>query len=1306
MAVFSVPGPAQNFLVHHYTEADGLPSPEVRGILQDRQGQMWFASRAGVAVYDGVEWIRFTAKDGLPGVPVSKIDIDSRQRIWAMTSYFSDAFIYYYTKEKWKRFSLRPPVNEKVKINDFKVLNLSDREFPYLAIATESKGLYLWDGRQWHGFNSTNGLPGNTVYGLATLNETLYAATEKGLRVIRCGPDNQFIIESEINRKMGIPDEDILGISIQFAGKYADSSVKYPRIWLAGQKWLGYFSEDIEKAITVFPMDNRLKKAKLKLLLQPDYRGGIYIGSDYKVHYFNLKTGAFRNIGVANGLVSEGTYAMAIDYEKNIWVACHRGVSKIASRRFSNYGIRHGLLEDEVTSVLQYNKDLFVLGHNEGITFFEPGNPSLKERFSKVSFNQTGIPRSSLCRVLEMVRDTGGNIWAAASDTGLVKITPDRKFTWYGSKHGLPNSIVCLWPAENGKLWIGTIKGIYLYDREKFTHQAIGRFQDPSVRRIWGHKNDLTYLASIEDGLFLYDPGAGEWKNIRAQNERGAANAVYAVHQRRSGQLLIGTGNGLYMLEKGAEAMKKFKGGGLIIHRPVYSILKDRKENIWFGTDNGLIRWDGYFPLPYTTADGLVGQEINRTAALMDTNGRLWFGTNNGLSIYDDVFDNNNFFNPTPRLRLLYTEINGEQYPLNMPLNLNSMSNTLVFHFRGISFSDEKKIRFRSKLEGFDTTWSREQYPYKQMIRYTNLSPGSYRFHLKARSSRGAWSQELTSAEIFIMKPYYKQWWFYAALFLTMVALGYAVSRFLYQKRYAALLEKKVEERGSRLNLVEKRYRHLFEESADTVFITTRSGQFVDINPAGVELFGFDSKEELLNLKSTKTLYDSLKERKAYLQMLESQGQVKDYELVFKKKSGERIITRVTASLARDRDGDIAGYRGIIRDITRQKRLEEQLMQAHKMEAIGTLAGGIAHDFNNILGVIMGYTELALDDLEEGTLLHSNIGQVMTAAERASGLVKQILAFSRQSERKRKPLKLDAILKEVMKLLRSTLPSTIDIRRNIEPDSGMVMADATQMHQVIMNLCTNSAHAMKDNGGILEVSLRRDYIDDVESSRFEDLTPGNYLRLTVSDTGHGIPMVVLKRVFEPYFTTKKAGEGTGMGLAVVHGIIKSHGGDIEVYSEPGSGTTFHVLLPRVEAGAVLLKPDTAEQTIRGTENLLMVDDEPSLIQAGTQMMARLGYSIAGFTDPLQALEAVKADPLRFDLVITDLTMPHMTGLQLAREIKNIVPGMPIILSSGFSTLATRGKIKAYGINDFVMKPIVRNELALVVRKHLDKKAAT
>ena len=401
-------------------------------------------------------------------------------------------------------------------------------------------------------------------------------------------------------------------------------------------------------------------------------------------------------------------------------------------------------------------------------------------------------------------------------------------------------------------------------------------------------------------------------------------------------------------------------------------------------------------------------------------------------------------------------------------------------------------------------------------------------------------------------------------------------------------------------------------------------------------------------------------------------------------------------------------------DITKRKKaenekmeLELQLSQKQKMEAVGTLAGGIAHDFNNILGAMQGYLELSLDDLPEDNAVRDNLEQILSCVDRAAKLVKQILTFSRkdQQERDKEPVQISSIIKEVLGMLRSSLPATIKISRKIHADSSMVLADSTQIHQVLVNLCTNASHAMGENGGLLKVSLKD--VDLTSETRIGDehLGPGQYVKLSVSDSGYGIEKEVVERIFEPFFTTKEMNEGTGLGLSVVHGIIKSHDGAIAVSSTPGQGTTFDIFLPRIESGEIQ-EVQSSQLDTKDSELILLVDDEEMIINSTSQILKRLGFDVIAKTSSTDALETFQEEPDKFDLVITDQVMPNMTGTQLSEKLLSIRRDIPIILCSVFPEDVCPEEVKKIGIKEFIAKPISMRKINKIIRKVLDKSSVT
>ncbi|MDA8141815.1 MAG: ATP-binding protein [Desulfobacteraceae bacterium] len=393
----------------------------------------------------------------------------------------------------------------------------------------------------------------------------------------------------------------------------------------------------------------------------------------------------------------------------------------------------------------------------------------------------------------------------------------------------------------------------------------------------------------------------------------------------------------------------------------------------------------------------------------------------------------------------------------------------------------------------------------------------------------------------------------------------------------------------------------------------------------------------------------------------------------------------------------------IATDITDLKKMEAELRQTHKMEAIGTLAGGIAHDFNNILSAIIGYTELALDDAPQGTMLEANLQEVYTAGKRARDLVRQILAFARQSDEKVKPLMVSPIAKEALKLIRSSIPSSIQIHANIATDST-ILGNPTQMHQILMNLCTNAAHAMEKSGGILDVDLCDIYLGKGDPLLQPNLNAGDYMKLTVSDTGHGISPEIMNSIFEPYFTTKGPGEGTGLGLATVQGIVESYGGKITVASQLGRGSVFTIYLP-ISSKRAESAPAVDEALPGGSERILLVDDEPPIVKMGSQTLERLGYKVITRTSSIEALELFRSRPNDFDLVITDMTMPQMSGDQLAREVMRVRQEIPVILFTGYSKQITDELAADIGIKAFAYKPLVKKDLAMTIRRVLDQQSA-
>lgn len=522
--------------------------------------------------------------------------------------------------------------------------------------------------------------------------------------------------------------------------------------------------------------------------------------------------------------------------------------------------------------------------------------------------------------------------------------------------------------------------------------------------------------------------------------------------------------------------------------------------------------------------------------------------------------------------------------------------------------------------------------------------------------------------------------------------IGEAIANILERRRAEESLERS-----------ENRYRRLVKNMHDIMYSISVTGEIRYVSPQ-IQRYGFTGSE--LVSQSIGTIIHP-EDRSSVLSALRRAivtGSQTMHTFRIVTKNGDIAWLEELGRAADREQGKVEGITGMLRDVSRRmkaeeerRKLEARLSHNQKMEAIGNLAGGIAHDFNNILAAILGYTDMAKAKLQPDSEIVRDLNRVTDSGKRAADLIKQILAFSRESLPERSLIHPAHIVLEAVDMLRATTPSTIDIHADIGEDIQSIQADPTQILQVLINLCTNSAHAMEETGGRITVTLHNRRIEADNDP--DSLVNGDCVELVVSDTGPGIPSDALERIFEPYFTTKEVGKGTGIGLAVVHGIVKSHNGTIAAENKAGGGAVFRVILP---AQSTPEEKTTSEQSLpTGDESILFVDDEPYLMDLGRLMLGRLGYTVTGQKSSRVALEVYRDDPGRFDLVITDQTMPHMTGVELARQLLAISPELPIILCTGFSPVVDQEKADSLGIKGFVHKPVVMDELARLVRNALD-----
>ncbi len=563
---------------------------------------------------------------------------------------------------------------------------------------------------------------------------------------------------------------------------------------------------------------------------------------------------------------------------------------------------------------------------------------------------------------------------------------------------------------------------------------------------------------------------------------------------------------------------------------------------------------------------------------------------------------------------------------------------------------------------------------------------------------------------------YQLSWISLGILVLITLLSGYIIQRGLKEERKRREAETSLKRAYSELEakineqkLTQRERNLLFtgiEQISEAILITDFEGMIQYVNPAFEKITGHP-REEVIG-QNLHILKHDQQDQEVYQQMWNTitSGREWNGHIVNKKKDGSLYNEEMRISPIRNEAGTIVNYLAVKYDVTREVQLERQLQQAQKMEAIGTLAGGIAHDFNNMLFVILGYTQMAIEDVDDDNPVQNLLESVMLSGNRAKDLVQQILTFSRRTEQKLAPIQIAPLLKETLKFLRASLPVTIELRQEIDMNCSNIMADHTQFHQVIMNLCVNAGYAMRKSGGVLKVVLSEIEIEANPPSHLT-LKPGIYLQLLVQDNGSGIPPEIQGHIFEPFFTTKPKGEGTGLGLSVVHGIVQSYGGMVTVESEvesdqcPG-GSTFTVYIPTIQED---IRPEEASSlpSSEGSEHILIVDDEEMVIQLEKRMAESFGYVVTIATSSQQALEMFRSNPDQFDLVITDQTMPGLTGGELAQEMLQIRPELPIILTTGFSHTIDEKRAKEMNICEFIKKPLERDQFGRIIRQVLDSR---
>lgn len=772
----ALPLSGQSYLVHTYSEDDGLPSSMVHGLAQAPDGLMWFATRSGIASYDGRIWRAFGVADGLPGDSYLSIAVDELGVVWALAM-SPRPVLSRYEDGRWDLLP-SPPLSAGTGAVTSLAVSRAGGGLR-VAVGTARGGLAVFEDEDWIMVGTAEGLPSLEISAVAAVEGDILVATRAGL--------------ARLDGLKAVPlTRGSDGLGTPLLGLAPDYSASGVRIWLLGRGRLsvwqgGKLTTSVAEAPSpvneVFPL----------LFGSPDGHDGLVYGNPEGLYHYDRPSGTIRHLGFASGLISEGGTDLLLDREGNLWISGLRGVSKVVSFRFANYRATHGLLQDEVTAVVEAAPGRLAIGHARGLSFFDGQSFTTRPFASRETIGATET------RVQELCVDRAGTIWIAASNLGVGRIAGSGPLTWYRDRQGVGAARSVALDAS-GRICILDEDGLKVLRGGRF--ELYPAPEPISGRRIILDADGSLWLPHFREGLARL--AGSEVRSVRSPSNPDANN-VYSIRRDSRNVVWAGTRAGLCVVS--GDAIELFRADGFALSRPVYSILEDGRGRMWFGTDNGVVLWDGARARAFTRRQGFVGQETNRAAAIVDHAGRIWIGSDLGLSRYDDRFDVEPESLPAPLVTLQSVEAaDGVRTLGAAPLSFPTGINTLTFRFRGVSFVDEQSLRFRCRLDGFDTDWSQPISAARPEARYTNLPQGRYVFFVQASSTPGVWSPAAVSAALHIRGPFWRTWWF---LGLCVVAAGLVFQAGLSaaaQRRRARELEAKVLERTGELraSLAEK----------------------------------------------------------------------------------------------------------------------------------------------------------------------------------------------------------------------------------------------------------------------------------------------------------------------------------------------------------------------------------------------------------------------------------------------------------------------------------------------------------------------
>ncbi len=1259
---------AREFLIKKYDDLDYLPSLNVSGVTQDHSGRMWFSTRAGLVRYDGATWEVVNPPTKRSPQSYRHVVCDDRGHIWALAVDLPFLISHFDGKE-WDSYEISPPKDWGWDVLGFMVMSQPDGTV-HMAMISD-RILSYWDGKQWLQFGQDGSL--NGIKSFVFLDNRIYMATADGL--MACD------ISAEMVYKVTAEGKDIGTIQALAVDHNRD-----PGLWLVGTDWIGRLGNgELEKYDTGLRLDISKLEMGTQALIGP--AGGIIFGGVEDLFYFHPQRG-LRFLDKGNGLVTNGAISLFLDREQNIWITTLRGISKLVSMRLENYNSSDGLAYDEVSAIIQRPNGSMVLGHNSGLTILSPRVIPLPV--------ERDVPGDG--RVMDLECDPQGRLWIAFDEWGLALMRDDLTLQWFGQEDGLSKYVYAILFDRNGEMWVGGSGGLYRKNGDSFQSIPMAG-PDPNVvpfiRRISEGKDGALLLASGMQGAFRIKNGVVEQWN---EPQDGVLRSCYQVVDRGAGNFWVATSAGLCRVKNGR--LERTTAPDPEIHRPIYSILEDNQHNFWFGTDRGILRWDGLKMTEFGPNEGVLGGEFNRDALMQATDGAIWMGTDLGLTIYDPLFDQAR--KAPPLVEIHSPIVDGVPEDLQNGLELGPSVFECVFPFSGISFLDEEGLTFRTWLEGLEPQWQRYRKFPSRSIRYLNLAPGEYRFHLQARNIAGVESEIQVSNSFRVQAPLTQTWWFLLLEILGGLLLAMGIVYIIMGRRFQDRLQQEVRQRTRELRKTERAVRSesqrlfaVLSSISDGVLAVDNHLKVVICNPMALGILGVQLDAVLgKELSSVFVVEPSLVIDGTVCPAFSAWGGNPSIPVhQFTNQFGEVRTLEISLASMSLGDGLAKGWVLAFRDVTDRQRLERELMRSQQLESLGVLAGGIAHDFNNLLTIMLGNLSLVENSNTFGDSEKFRLGRMKVATLRARDLAEQLLTFARGGEPVMQSVNLGELVEQVTSFALSG--SKVSSRIKISEDLWLVEGDPGQLGQVVSNLVINAMQAMPDGGG-MELELHN--LPSMPGRK--ETVP--CVGMVIRDRGEGIDPENLDQIFNPYFSTK--GTGSGLGLTIAYSIVSHHGGIIQVESRQNGGTVFRVYLPS-DLSSPALPIENAAQRFPAGLRVLVLDDEKDVLLLAEQMLVDLGLQVVCVANGEMAVDAFAralGKNRAFDVIIADLTIPGgLGGVEAFQKIRAMDGSVGGIVTSGYSNDKVMANYQKFGFSAAVHKPFDQEQLAASLAKALN-----